>query len=150
MYVIAFTRGQNEAERKAALAELVADEPTAEQKPTVIPVNPNQGLKQGDEGKTPPSATGTYKQEGNHYTIYGSFDGVWKAEGYEFRKRPQFIGAGSDSVGVLEIRIDGGRGKIKCTSHNELNYMKRIADTLEIKALWRDIGDWRVQGMIFQ
>lgn len=135
MYVIAFTKGQNEAERKELLQELVAKEPTEEQKPTVIPVNSNQGLKQGDEGKTPPSPAGTYKQEGNHYTIYGSFDGVWKADGYEFRKRPQFIGTSGGSVEIVEIRISGGSGKIKCTSHNEFNYMNKTGYTEDMSSI---------------
>lgn len=60
-YVVAFTKNQSEAERKDALAELVAKEPTAEEKPSLMQQMKNLGLKQGDEGKTPPSAVGTYK-----------------------------------------------------------------------------------------
>lgn len=141
MYVIAFTKGQNEAERKELLQELVAKEPTAEQKPTVIPVNSNQGLKQGDEGKTPPSPAGTYKQEGSHYTIYGSFDGVWKTDGYEFVKSPQFIGTSGGSAQIVEIRISGGSGKIKCTSHNEFNYMRKVGYTEDMSSI---SGYWRL------
>jgi hypothetical protein len=140
MYVIAFTKGQNEAERKELLQELVAKEPTAEQKPTVIPVNSNQGLKQGDEGKTPPSPAGTYKQEGSHYTIYGSFDGVWETDGYEFVKYPRFIGTSGGRVSVVEIRVKGGSGKITCTSHPELNYMKKssgyVQDRSAVSGYW--------------
>ena len=141
MYVIAFTKGQNEAERKELLQELVAKEPTAEQKPTVIPVNSNQGLKQGDGWQTPKSADGTYKQEGNHYTLNGSFDGVWETDKYKFAKRPQFIGTSGGSAQIVEIRIRGGSGKIKCTSHNEFNYMREVEYTEDMSSI---SGYWRL------
>ena len=140
MYVMIFTKGQTDAEIQELLKELVADEPTPEQKPTVIPNNPNQGIKQGDGWKTPPAAEGSYKQEGNHYTLNGSFDGVWETDKYHFRKSDKYIGPNWGKVSIVEIRVKGGSGKITCTSHPELNYMKKssgyVQDRSAVSGYW--------------
>ena len=81
-------------------------------------------MKQGDGWQTPKSADGTYKQEGNHYTLNGSFDGVWETDKYHFRKSDKYIGPNWGKVSIAEIRVKGGSGKITCTSHPELNYEK--------------------------
>ena len=119
MYIVAFTQGQSETEIKAILQDVANGVSSAKS----TPVTPTKSAKQefNNAYVTPHAEKGTYKQEGNHYIVYGDFSGEWETEKYYIIKEAKYIGGGADVVTIYPRDMKNPKIAITCTSHPELN-----------------------------